>query len=83
MAAGTLDAQLATPQAFVETGEKRPFGPAGAFEMKMFLARSGVSFSIVRSALIGFWIHEPLPDASSRLLPVSSQERTSLVIVLV
>src|SRR4051794_14174668 len=70
------------PQTLVDTGVKRPFGPAGVFEMAIFLASSASFFSIVRSALIGFWIHEPRPEPRNWLLAVSSQDSTSFVIVL-
>ena len=59
----------------------RPFGPAGVFEIAIFFASSGLFFSMVRSALIGFWIQAPRPEPRNWLLAVSSQERTSLVIV--
>src|SRR5207248_10883460 len=82
LAAGTFWDQLMMPQLFVVPVVKRPFGPAGWGEMRIFWARSGVCFSIVRRALIGLWIQAPLPEARSWLLAVSSQERTSSVIAL-
>src|SRR6266516_3800083 len=60
----------------------RPLGPARAAPTAIFLASSGLSFSVVGRALIGFWIHEPRPEASIWLLPESSHESTSSVIVL-
>src|SRR5215217_8222677 len=48
--------------------------------MKIFSARLGLSFSIVRRALIGLWIQEAVPEAKSWLFDDSSQERTSSVI---
>src|SRR5216683_7168948 len=81
LAAAGLAAKLAIAYELVPTRMCRPLGPAGVGPTAIFLARSGVSFSMVRRALMGLWIHDPTPEYRSRLLPLSSHDRTSLVIV--
>src|SRR6266849_6893640 len=54
-----------------------PAGPAG---LLWWLMSSAMGCLLARAALyglIGLWIHEPLPERMKRLLPASSQERTS------
>src|ERR1700704_1017126 len=61
---------------------KRPFGPSGVLTTERFLKTSGLSLAAVRYALIGLQTIEPLPEAMNRLFELSSQLRTSSVIVL-
>src|SRR5262245_39273864 len=54
--------------------------PAGPPGLLWWLRSSAMGCLLARAALYGLtglWIHEPLPDRMKRLLPASSQDRTS------
>src|SRR4029453_15580579 len=57
--------------------EWAPGGPAGLLWWLMSSVMGIFSFSAALYGLTGLWIHEPLPDRMKRLLPASSQARTS------
>src|SRR5215467_13697861 len=65
------------PKLEIGGAEWVPAGPAGL----LWWLRSSAMGCLLASAelygLIGLWIHEPLPERMKRLLPASSQERTS------
>src|SRR5215471_15332118 len=54
--------------------------PAGPEGLLWWLRSSAIGCLLARAALyglMGLWNHEPLPDRMKRLLPASSQDRTS------
>src|SRR5882724_3489342 len=57
--------------------ECAPAGPAGLLWWLMSSALGIFSLRAALYGLTGLWIHEPLPERMKRLLPASSQDRTS------
>ena len=60
-----------------DEAEWAPAGPAGLLWWLMSSAIGIFSFKAALYGLTGLWIHDPLPERMKRLLPASSQERTS------
>ena len=57
--------------------EWMPAGPPGLLWWLMSSAMGCLLASAALYGLTGLWIQEPLPESRNRLLPASSQERTS------
>ena len=56
---------------------RRPAGPAAAGARSAFRASSGLPFSMLRIAEIGFWMIEARPQTNARLLDAASHMNTS------
>src|ERR1700730_917612 len=76
-AGSTFFENFQMPIALMPGAEWVPAGPVGR---GWWLMSSAMGILVARAllyGLIGLWIQEPLPDRMKRLLPESSQDRTS------